>query len=98
MIWTYTTLCITSGCQAVKINTRSPHWGACVTDQGTGVCFLRRKSMSTCTYRGVKYQVEQHLMDGATLHYLESERRRLIRQNKELLRDSKMNAGQETIV
>lgn len=54
--------------------------------------------MSTCTYRGVKYQVEQHLMDGATLHYLESERRRLIRQNKELLRDSKMNAGQETIV
>ena len=37
-------------------------------------------------------------MDGATLHYLESERRRLIRQNKELLRDGKMNAGQETIV
>ena len=37
-------------------------------------------------------------MDGATLHYLESERRRLIRQNKELQRDSERNAGQETIV
>jgi len=80
------------------MNTRSPHWGACVTGQGTGACFLGRKSMSNCTYRGIKYQVEQHLMDGATLHYLESERRRLIRQNKELQRDIQKNVGQETIV
>jgi len=54
--------------------------------------------MSNCTYRGIKYQAEQHLMDGATLHYLESERRRLIRQNKELQRDIQKNVGQETIV
>jgi hypothetical protein len=56
-----------------------------------------RKSMSTCTYRGVSYETNC-CIDGALLRYLESERRKLMRENAELKRDAEQHSGKETIV
>lgn len=56
-----------------------------------------RKSMSTCTYRGVSYETNCYI-DGALLRYLESERRKLMRENAELKRDALQHSGKETIV
>ncbi len=54
--------------------------------------------MTTCTYRGVSYQSHQKHIDGALLRYLNSERRKLIRENTELKRDANENSGIELIV
>ena len=53
--------------------------------------------MSTCTYRGVSYETNC-CIDGALLRYLESERRKLMRENAELKRDALQHSGKETIV
>jgi hypothetical protein len=57
-----------------------------------------RKSMSTCTYRGVVSYETNCCIDGALLRYLESERRKLMRENAELKRDAEQHSGKETIV
>ena len=56
-----------------------------------------RKSMSTCTYRGVSYETNC-CIDGALLRYLETERRKMKRGSAELKRDSEQHSGKETIV
>lgn len=53
--------------------------------------------MTKLTYRGVKYDARPHI-DGALLRYLDSERRKLTRENTELKRDANQNAGIELVV
>ena len=52
---------------------------------------------TTCTYRGVTYE-SNCCISGALLRYLESERRKLMRENAELKRDAEQHSGEETIV
>jgi len=53
--------------------------------------------MTKLTYRGVQYEAMPHI-DGALLRYLQSEKRKLVRENTELQRDANENAGIELIV
>lgn len=61
------------------------------------LAFWRKSMSTTCTYRGVSYE-SNCCISGALLRYLESERRKLMRENAELKRDAEQHSGEETIV